>query len=345
MVDVGRAVITVSAEADQSSLSGLESTFRDRMARVGRSMSRAGRGLTVGLTAPLVGLAAAGTLAAEQLDSKITGLSTVLGNLGQEGATGRLAALADEQERLLGVDEKVIIANQTMLASFKSVGKTAGETGGIMDRASVAALDISAAVGESSESISKGLGRALEDPVKGLSALSRSGITFTDQQRDMVKALVESGNQLGAQKFILSEIESIYGGAAEETADASEKMRLALGEVGEELGDILLPLVESAAGRKVLGARDAGYQDGHRSAWQPTLQLERRHAHVGPAVLAHAVLRAPLQGAGAPRLERRHALFGLTHGAVDPPRQPLNQVLTHHNPTPATAALIASCGV
>ncbi|MES2155937.1 MAG: hypothetical protein V4510_12455, partial [bacterium] len=57
------------------------------------------------------------------------------------------------------------------------------------------------------------VGKALNDPTKGLTALSRVGILFTDQQKKQIKALQKSGDLLGAQKIILKELGTEFGGS------------------------------------------------------------------------------------------------------------------------------------
>ena len=47
------------------------------------------------------------------------------------------------------------------------------------------------------------VGKALNDPLKGLTALSRIGVQFTAQQQEQIKAMVEVGDVAGAQKIIL----------------------------------------------------------------------------------------------------------------------------------------------
>jgi hypothetical protein len=58
------------------------------------------------------------------------------------------------------------------------------------------------------------VGKALNDPVKGVGALSRAGVQFTASQKETIKALVDSGNVMGAQKMILKELETQFGGSA-----------------------------------------------------------------------------------------------------------------------------------
>ncbi len=63
------------------------------------------------------------------------------------------------------------------------------------------------------------LGKALNDPTKGVTALSRVGVTFTQQQKDQIKALQESGDTMGAQKVILKELQKEFGGSAKAAGD------------------------------------------------------------------------------------------------------------------------------
>jgi hypothetical protein len=47
------------------------------------------------------------------------------------------------------------------------------------------------------------LGKALNDPIKGIAALAKSGVTFTEQEKDKIKTLVESNKLLEAQDMVL----------------------------------------------------------------------------------------------------------------------------------------------
>jgi hypothetical protein len=64
-----------------------------------------------------------------------------------------------------------------------------------------------------------------DDPIKGISALSRVGLTFSDQERKVIESLVNSGDVAGAQKVILRELESEFGGTAAAVATAGDKFR------------------------------------------------------------------------------------------------------------------------
>ena len=91
--------------------------------------------------------------------------------------------------------------------------------------------------------------KALNDPIQGITALSRAGVSFTEQQKEQIKAMVEAGNIVGAQKIILAELTSEFGGAAKMAggtfAGRLEILRNNLGDVAEEIGMALMPAVEA----------------------------------------------------------------------------------------------------
>ena len=158
-----------------------------------------------------------------------------------EAVTNRLIEFAEANELTTAVDAEVIKATQAKLLTFKELANTADDTGGAFDRATMAALDLAAAGFGSAETNAVQLGKALQDPIKGITALTRSGITFTESERELIKTMVESGQVLKAQDMILSAIETQVGGTAQATANASDKMRLAFDNVQESVGAALLP--------------------------------------------------------------------------------------------------------
>lgn len=113
-----------------------------------------------------------------------------------------------------GVDDEVIQSGANMLLTFTKVRNEVGAGNAIFDQATAAALDVSVALGTDMKGASMLVGKALNDPIKGLTAMSRSGIQFTQAQKDQITAMVKSGNTMGAQKIILKELETQFGGSA-----------------------------------------------------------------------------------------------------------------------------------
>jgi hypothetical protein len=159
----------------------------------------------------------------------------------------RLVKYAEATARATGIDQNSIKATQAKLLTFRELAQSANEVGGEFDRATKAAIDLAAAGFGSAEENAVQLGKALQDPIKGLTALSRSGVTFNETEKERIKTLVES-NQVGeAQKLILKAIEQQVGGTAEATANASERIKVTFNLLIEQVGMVLLPVFEKFA--------------------------------------------------------------------------------------------------
>jgi hypothetical protein len=128
--------------------------------------------------------------------------------------------------------------------TFKDLAISADEAGGAFDRATKAAIDMGAAGFGDAASNAVQLGKALNDPIKGIAALAKSGVTFTEQEKEKIQTLVESNKMLEAQDLVLKAIETQVGGTAEATANDSDKMKVAFSQLSESVGLILLPLFQ-----------------------------------------------------------------------------------------------------
>lgn len=170
-----------------------------------------------------------------------------------------VSGLATELSNLSGVDDELIQRGENLLLTFKNIRNEVGQGNRIFDRATQAALDLSIAGFGSIESTSKQLGKALNDPVKGMTALNRAGVTFSEDQKATVKRLVETNRTLDAQKLILREVESQVGGSAKaygETLPGQlSRARNSFEEMAASLTVALLPALELLAdiGNTVFG--------------------------------------------------------------------------------------------
>ena len=158
----------------------------------------------------------------------------------------QVAALSEQLSMQIGVDDELIQKSANLLLTFKQVQNQVGEGNQIFNRAVTAAQDLGNVFG-SADAAAMQLGKALSDPEKGITALRRAGINFTEQQKAQIKTLVESGDVLGAQKLILAEVESQVGGTAAASATAFDRMRVAVGNVAERFGALLIPYIERFA--------------------------------------------------------------------------------------------------
>lgn len=154
--------------------------------------------------------------------------------------------LSEKLAMQIGVDDELIQKSANLLLTFKSIQNVAGANNAIFDRAVIAAQDLGNVFG-SADAAAMQLGKALSDPEKGISALRRAGINFTESQKEQIRTLMESGQILEAQKLILAEVESQVGGTAAATATGFDRMRVAVGNVAEEFGALLIPYIEKFA--------------------------------------------------------------------------------------------------
>lgn len=158
----------------------------------------------------------------------------------------QVANLTEKLSMQIGVDDELIQSSANLLLTFKQVSNQTGEGNDIFNRAVTSAQDLANVFGDANGA-AKQLGKALSDPVAGITALRKAGINFTDQQKAQIATLVKSGKSLEAQKLILEEVESQVGGTAAAGATGFDRMKVALGNVAEDLGTLLIPFIEKFA--------------------------------------------------------------------------------------------------
>jgi hypothetical protein len=185
-----------------------------------------------------------------QESDKVTGaLTQSMKNAGDaSGEWAKHAAdLADSMQRKIGVDDETIKSAETILPTFHGITGTLKDQPGLFDRTTKAAADLSAAGFGDMSSTAKALGKALEDPTKGLTALQRMGVKFTDAEKAQIKAMIDAGDKAGAYGIILGKVEGKVSGVAEKSATAGDKMSVAWDEAQESIGHALVPALNALA--------------------------------------------------------------------------------------------------
>lgn len=114
-----------------------------------------------------------------------------------------------------GVDDEAIQSGANLLLTFTKVRNEVGKGNDIFNQATKATLDLSVAMGKDMNSSAILVGKALNDPIKGMGALARAGVQFDEAQKTAIKTMVATGDTAGAQKLILKELETQFGGSAE----------------------------------------------------------------------------------------------------------------------------------
>lgn len=198
-----------------------------------------------------VGRALAGTVQmAEELHRVQAQTNAVLKSTGGiSGATAdEIRALAVAQETLTGIDEVAIQTAENMLLTFTNIGH---ET---LPDVTQAVLDMATAMGggaiPTAETLSQTaiqVGKALNDPIDGVTALQRVGVKLSDQQKDLVEDFIKAGKGAEAQAVILKELQTEFGGSAEAASKARggvDQAQDAFMDAARDIGEELLPVLQ-----------------------------------------------------------------------------------------------------
>jgi hypothetical protein len=239
MAKLNDLIVTIGAQTRQFD-KALGSSMR-KMQNFGKNTKQLGKSMTMGLTAPI---AALGFTAVKAFDQQAKAIAQVEAGLKSTGATvgytsKQLQQMASNlQAKTLFGDEEILKDATAQLLTFTNIAGTNFE------RTQAVALDLATRLDGDLKGASIQLGKALNDPIANLSALSRSGIQFSQDQKEVIKSLTESGRLAEAQTIILDELEKQYGGSAEAAAKAGtgglKQLANSFGDLQEEFGAIIM---------------------------------------------------------------------------------------------------------
>jgi hypothetical protein len=155
-----------------------------------------------------------------------------------------LGKMASGLQSVTTFGDETILRGQALLLTFTSIGAE------VFPRATETALDMAEVFG-SVDSAAIQLGKALNDPIKGVSALQRVGVSFTESQKDQIRVLQESGDLMGAQTIILDELAKEFGGQARSAAETftgrMQQVNNVVGDGYEVIGLALIPALTDLA--------------------------------------------------------------------------------------------------
>jgi len=250
--EVGRLIVTFGADRTEFSrdLRNTDQEARSTLGGLQDYASRGFSGLKKAVGAGILGglglvTAGFGALAVAFSDSEAQAresinaekqLNAVLKSTG--GAAGmsaqELKDLAGSLQKVTNFGDDATIQGESLLLTFTRIGKD------VFPRATETMLDMSQSLGQDMKSSAIQLGKALNDPIAGVSALSRVGVSFTEQQKEQIKVLQESGDMMGAQTIILDELAKEFGGSARAMADPTIQMANAFGDLKEVVGGVIV---------------------------------------------------------------------------------------------------------
>jgi len=234
------ASINIKFFADLKQFSSEMQNANRQLQKHGKQMQSVGKGFTTYLTAPLAALTAVSLIS---YDKQAKAIAQVEAGIKSTGAAAgftsqQLQTMAsDLQNKTIFGDEEILQGATAQLLTFTNI---AGEQ---FARTQVAVLDLATRLDGDLKSASIQLGKALNDPVANLSALSRAGIQFSKEQKTTINALVATNRLADAQTLILDELQKQYGGSAEAAAKAGtgglKQLSNIMGDLMEDFGKII----------------------------------------------------------------------------------------------------------
>jgi hypothetical protein len=176
------------------------------------------------------------------------------GIISTNGAAGvsyeELEVSAKKFESTLPFTRAQIVDMQSQIITFPGITKR------IFDEASVAVMNMSTRLHKGLDETAIMVGKALQDPERGITAMRRVGVNFNSTQTEIIKNLVKTGHVAKAQTMILKELSNEFAGSAKAAADADplfrynkimSSIKLEVGEAGEALLHELTPALQTMA--------------------------------------------------------------------------------------------------
>lgn len=268
----------------------------EKLSGLSGGLSRTGANLSKFVTLPLLGLGAAFLKAGADSQKADAQLASAFKSMKASAFTS-IAALNEHATALAEAtqfDDEGIKHAEAVLLTFGNV------TGDVFTQGVDLAADMSAALGQDLQSSTIQLGKALNDPIKGLTSLRRVGVAFTEDQQAMITSMVEAGDTAGAQGVIIAELGREFGGTAKAigSTDAGVAAQAFedLGEAGESIGTILLPPLATLA--RFVSSLAQGFQGLDPGMKQFIVILGGIVAAIGPVVFIAGKLIGAFQAVG-----------------------------------------------
>jgi len=157
----------------------------------------------------------------------------------------QMKEMADAYSKITGKGDEEILKAMSVMSTFKKV------TGDTFKEAIEHSANLSGQFGGDMAQKAMQLGKALNDPLKGIRALRDSGVDFTAQQQAMIKSMVQAGDLAGAQAIIMQELRGQVAGTAEamggEMGGSLDRLQNSVGDLAQQFGEVLAPAISDIA--------------------------------------------------------------------------------------------------
>jgi len=180
---------------------------------------------------------------AQEADRVFAGLSSTLKSMGRSVPAQDLKDLADGLEASTGFTSESIQEGQRLFSTFGNISDK------LLQDLTPSIVDFAAQFSNGNiEGAATMMGKALDDPIKGLTAMSKVGVSFSAKQKEMITTMVEAGDIAGAQGVIMEALGPQIDGAGKASQTAGKKFSNSFGNLGESIARLLVPALNVVVG-------------------------------------------------------------------------------------------------
>lgn len=238
-------------------------------------------------------------------------------------SAGMMKVYASRLQSVTRFGDEAIISAQALLLTFTKIGR---ET---FPDAIEASLNMSEAMGQDLQQTIVQVGKALNDPIKGVTALRRVGVQLTDQQETQINQFVQMNDLASAQKIILGELEVQFGGMARASLNtiggAFQQLNNAWSDLLQRLGQRIIPALQSVSEilsditLNFMGEKEQEIKILERLGYSEDFIKEKRIAALKFSLEASALTNKSLKGELETKQQVLHSLHEveLSYGALN----------------------------
>lgn len=163
-------------------------------------------------------------------------------------SSGEIKELTESLADMSGRTDDVVQSALNILLTFPEVRNEVGDGNDIFNQTAEAATNLAARMGTDLNSAMVMVGKAVEDPVQGMTTLRRVGVMLTDQQQQQVKAFIAAGDVMSAQKIVLGELTREFAGSAAAATTPTQRMHVEWDRLQVAVSERVVPIMGVLAG-------------------------------------------------------------------------------------------------
>lgn len=169
-------------------------------------------------------------------------------------SASQVGDLADSLAQMSGVSDDTIQGAENILLTFDKINKN------IFPQTTQLVLDLSTAFHQDLQSSAVMVGKALQDPIQGVTALRRVGVQLSDNEVELVKKFMATGQVAKAQGVIMGELTRQVGGSAKAYGETLPgqlaRLNVSFDQAKEKIALAVIPILQKLLDQYVMPLAD-----------------------------------------------------------------------------------------